>query len=987
MALQFSNIPIKFEGLNRKVDIKQGAVGQLITMENCWQDKTGKYQKRFGYTRRDLGDATNLRNNALLSQLSVYRGELIGMSGVTHVIKDTINFSTSIYSYVDRESIYLAKKIDIYKAKQGLTASELECWHVKTSTRRYSILKQPLTGGFYPYHILEYGESMQLLRRHTQDITTTTSSAFAAFGYNNMIVAYDSNAGSVGQNILLLTPAVGGGFTVNTYLVNSVTNPTTAVGYHSDAVVNANFMYVHVSGQAIFRMNLDSLPTISYQALGAVNATACAIHVHDGAVYYAYVTSTGVIRAGVRSATTLATVLTAEAQIADTPIVELSSAVGTAWQRLCISGVRYSDGVYEPVIFAQASLTTGAGPYSVFTKARFEPSGTHLRNMILSGRGFSVVQEGKSRYDAGGALTRGLSLALCYVTQINAVSADVTGKTVLIIDGHKFDNLLQTVYPKAYASFLSGLASATTTYSGSAFPNAIFSQDASFLVDQIVTGQVLVDVSVNSQSVAADFSSLHVTDAAPNVTMYDGILTTNSMFYYYPDPPTLSQTANAAGFTVGTILNVVIVAAHVDTLGNIHRSAPSIGASFTISAATSYLNIAISEVYLGMYTNRQGFFEVYLSVNNDLYAKVGQVLFHTVPQTLVIALATPRTNTLYTEGGTIENIMPPPAKTFWVAKERVWLISAENPLEVYYSKKLFPLEGVNFTDAFVIRLDDAGGPATAGASLDDKVIVFKSSSVYAIFGEGPDETGNGEFNKQQVSYEVGCINVRSIATTNQGVFFASKRGIYLITRDLQIVFIGAPVDEFDETLITQALVLDDRHQVWFFCSNGETICFDTYHSHWYTNKTQIARAAAQLSNTAYYTNTGFLLTESRSVYTDNAVNYSVKLKSNKIQLVGMQSYQRTRKLLIDGTANGAMDFSLVLTYDLGSTSITETFTALASTRSTWEFKPRCQKHETFDFELTLSGANRGLDIQQFNLEVGAKKGQAKINSSDRIQGV
>ena len=204
-------------------------------------------------------------------------------------------------------------------------------------------------------------------------------------------------------------------------------------------------------------------------------------------------------------------------------------------------------------------------------------------------------------------------------------------------------------------------------------------------------------------------------------------------------------------------------------------------------------------------------------------------------------------------------------------------------------------------------------------------------------------------------------------------------------------FIGAPVDDYNESLITDSLVLEDRNQVWFFRSNGETLVFDTYHGQWATFTNQPAAGATIVDGTVRYVIPGSsaasFYTESTGTFQDGATDYDVVIETNWLQIGGIQGYQRTRLATFAGKVTGAYDYSLIMTYDLGDATTTETFSGTSTTENKWEFKPKVQKTEAFRFKLTLSGSNRGFDVTNVNLDVGLKGGVTRLPDANRKAGV
>jgi hypothetical protein len=112
---------------------------------------------------------------------------------------------------------------------------------------------------------------------------------------------------------------------------------------------------------------------------------------------------------------------------------------------------------------------------------------------------------------------------------------------------------------------------------------------------------------------------------------------------------------------------------------------------------------------------------------------------------------------------------------------------------------------------------------TAIGKLDDKVVVFESGHIHVIYGEGPDNRGQGQdFAVHYITTDVGCEDQESVIETPAGLIFYSKpRGFYLLDRNLQIKFIGGGVEDLarDIDVITATLV-PDKAEVRFVFTGG-----------------------------------------------------------------------------------------------------------------------------------------------------------------------
>jgi hypothetical protein len=87
-----------------------------------------------------------------------------------------------------------------------------------------------------------------------------------------------------------------------------------------------------------------------------------------------------------------------------------------------------------------------------------------------------------------------------------------------------------------------------------------------------------------------------------------------------------------------------------------------------------------------------------------------------------------------------------------------------------------------------------------GLAWMDNLIGFTNEGVYVVSGDGPDDSGNGTFSTPvRMPYNMGCIEPRSVFTIEDGTFFQSARGLYLLPRGF-----GSPIPAGDSVMDTLA---------------------------------------------------------------------------------------------------------------------------------------------------------------------------------------
>lgn len=151
---------------------------------------------------------------------------------------------------------------------------------------------------------------------------------------------------------------------------------------------------------------------------------------------------------------------------------------------------------------------------------------------------------------------------------------------------------------------------------------------------------------------------------------------------------------------------------------------------------------------------------------------------------------------VYTQvGNSLSNYRAPPARFGCEHEGRLVLGGGWNPKEFTVSKLFFAGEGIQFTESVAFKIPPITENATGCASLDGTLILFSERSIYAVIGEGPTDDGAGSFTQpRRLPGRVGCLDWRSIVTTDEGVMFRAADGFRMLPRGLgATVFFGAAI--------------------------------------------------------------------------------------------------------------------------------------------------------------------------------------------------
>ena len=301
------------------------------------------------------------------------------------------------------------------------------------------------------------------------------------------------------------------------------------------------------------------------------------------------------------------------------------------------------------------------------------------------------------------------------------------------------------------------------------------------------------------------------------------------------DPELWSATATGAGALTGTYSGCFI---HewVDRLGQRHRSVPSETDDATLAAED--WTLAGSRSSLLSQPFRDPTFTA--GLGTDKHHRTGLPRFRTIdsgssyfrhetaPLGLVASLSLDITyvtadddtdasiqdnEQLYTDAGIVPISFPPGSDIVLAHKDRVFIVPIDDPTKLWPSHKRVAGVGLTFSANLAIDIPD-GGETTALGALDDYVIVFKHHKILAFGGDGPNEQNIGSFSEpQEIASDVGCRDRNSVVTTPAGLMFKSHAGWQLLTRSLEVLPIGLPVDAYDDYSVRRAFLVPWLKQV------------------------------------------------------------------------------------------------------------------------------------------------------------------------------
>jgi hypothetical protein len=366
-----------------------------------------------------------------------------------------------------------------------------------------------------------------------------------------------------------------------------------------------------------------------------------------------------------------------------------------------------------------------------------------------------------------------------------------------------------------------------------------------------------------------------------------------------------------------------------DNFGQIHRSAPSEIEQIELTAGVRTQGVIIRIPTLKLTDKNNVTIELYRTEKN------GTILYNTVPISSPI-LNDPSVDfveyidgiadselisrqPLYTTGGVLENIAAPGCSVITASSERVAVAGIDqSPYTVRFSKIKDQLSPVEFTDSIERDIDPVGGPITALAVLDEKYIIFTERACFYIGGQGPNNLGQqDDFTApEQISTDIGCSDQRSVVVTPFGLMFKSSKGIYLLEKSLNLSYIGAPVEEFNNLVITSAKVLANSNQVIFTTEDQTALIYNYESKLWGVYNNHNAISAETIGSDYYFLKSDEeLFRQNRNKFSDGDSPITQSFETGWMTLAPLQGFQRIYKLLLLGKYKSSHKLKVSIAYD------------------------------------------------------------------------
>jgi hypothetical protein len=491
------------------------------------------------------------------------------------------------------------------------------------------------------------------------------------------------------------------------------------------------------------------------------------------------------------------------------------------------------------------------------------------------------------------------------------------------------------------------------------------------------------------------------------VGQFDGRSYVDAGFNYYPEQPILTPGGGGA-LTSGATYYYVLVYSWVDVNGRTWYSAPSLVTSVAMGANNS--NSVACPTYR-LASRDDVLIEVYRGAANDnvTLAMVGSVVNDPTVDTVAFSdtfadSAVAAGQALYTNGAVGNHPLAadgiPGSSVVAIAAGRAWIISNDNPYEVWMSNLFIPGQGWRFSEQNKIILNDNLGPVTGVAQQPSGVVViFKSAAYYLVSGNGPNQAGNGgSFSVSTPIVGAGTDNPRSILETPSGIEFRSGLGTrawYRVNTANQTEYLGSPIERYTAGLpITGAVLISATGETRYYTSQSDsgrftTLVHDPISDTWMVdvspNDFGTQSAACAYGSGAAVAKSSTVYVEAGSTGADGASPFTVLTTTPWIKgsdLDGYVTFIRARA--VGETAGGAPTVTVALQADFDTTTNLALQTAAPGAQWDWEIKYPA-KLSAFRFVVSYVANAVPVKMSAIVVEYGVKQGMSPATWTKRTQ--
>lgn len=922
MALAKQSVVVRFGKLDQKRASKNTMLGTMEQAINVRQRELGRYSKRYGYTQINRTADSGTITTALA--LGTNAGSAVLQTTDSIYLRDTTNLT---WRYKGAHSAVMPGVRDLAWPTMGRNPA-----HVISGTQRWEFCKpssssSAIGAGNIWWRVVDTATGIQVVAPTDTGVTGANLKAATAASF---VWLFYYAAGGGGLRVAKFNPAspstapvitnffpTSGGSSFDIFI------PTGSSVIHA-ALVGSN---IDGSGNDILIRQLDTatgLPTATVGTYSESGTVSVCGWIHgsggDGSIWLACKDGNDIELKQINESTLALTASTTIATVANnhglTGYLTGSSKVifatvhDTTWENAFVTRYVAAGGVTSTT-FARGSWVA-SHPFQVSSawyvitghddvkasstipdnlqrsyvvRDASSTSYTNIRARALYGLGGDTWQHGNAR--SGGVTTTDWDYGFHAQVSVSGTTATVMlNGQVGLSDTYNYGAYRQTFeFNTTLGSALSNVDEAETIFPGG-WPRRLVAESL-------------------------------LTETVP------------MMF-----PTRITGSATAGGSLAAGAYGFAAVYAVTDSRGQISRSAP---ATVTVTTAGGDLTATIVIPYLRQLTDNT-------NVNVEIYAtaKDGSVYFlaETIPNdpttdTVSKAYGSAPTvgEALYTGGGVLSNYPVPPFRAAFVWNDRQWLLGTELESEAWHSKQFTSGSTAEYAPPLKVTTYGGRGSLLAGGVLSsDYAVLFKRDAVFAITGQGQDDTGGGgAFQVRRISWDGGCTNHASVVSYPGGLLFQGLDGlIYRVGTGLNVEDIGSDAQDYASATVLRAVHVAKYREVRFHLSTGKILVLDygnanenAPNGHWYLDESGTWGAgigSIVLNDLAQFVDsTGVVWVEAAAQYFDGASTAILpKCDLNTLQLGDLGGEFRISRIKFLGEYHSAHTFRMAVAADGGN---------------------------------------------------------------------
>lgn len=1001
------------KGIDTKSDQFQLPVGQLAAVKNGVYTSPNQIQKRFGYT--PISNTDNSGNTVtgqkrlstfLDEKIEITNNALYSLSESTNQLTNKGLAVSAIVSNTSVDSQSSNNNSDVNQDgafhPNGLF---LSCWEIFESTSEIGT-----AAGAY-YSITDYATGELIVARTSLGADAINPKCIVLGSY--FFVFYvDTGTNKLRVVTIQATAPASPNTTADVATNMNASNPFYDVSLGGARIFIA--YNTNSGGGAISVRYTDTSLTISgATTIAGESASRCINVVMDSSnnqVWVSYSNGTAIktfardydLTASVLSPTTIETL----ANVRNVTVYAVSGLATFFYER------------YE----TQSNIVQGWYTYILKNTCTnvgvVGSSSTFLMNLGLTSKVFSFNG------------TYYMTVAFQSIVQATYFVIDISGKVLTKILPSQSGGLTNQVY---LANFVASTLCEVSIIDSTNFVLALLQQrgaqylrslgtiDSNTFAQNTVFGVIYSTVSLEESTYQNVSSGNGLLLVGGYCSYYDGVSVTENGFHFYPETVKVAQ--GISGHLADGTYSYKATYEWTDNFGQIHRSAASplaVSVAITSGSGTASVQAYIpvlplsskSSVQVVLYrtaASGTAYYRVPKFYENDTSAPF-ITFVDDLPQDLT------GYEELYTDTGEVDNSPLPSTNLMFQYGTRVIAIPTENKNSWWYSKEVVPGGPVEFSEDFVAAGSSRGGGITGGIELDSKIIFWKNARISYVTGQGPALNGaSNDFSQpQDIPTDVGLPpeEANSICLSPIGVFFKSQKGIYLLDRSLNVSYIGAPVESYNNQICTSAVLVENKTEIRFTMDGGVVLVYNYFVQQWSIFENIDAVSSIIWDGVYTYLSTSGAFEESSTLYTDNGNLVPMTIETGWLNFAGIQGFQRIFRIELIGRWKSAHSLIVKLARDYDpnwfQTSVIEASNAVmeGSTFGSdtpfgegspfggvyqglyqWDVSPQIQRCESMKIKFTDSQNTtygEGYSMSNISFEIGVDTGLNRLPASRRV---